>query len=362
MPPKRSVDHVIETEEGAKPPHRPLFQLSPSELLATKEYIIDLLRSGKIRPSKSPYGAPLFFIKLKNKLRGVIDYRALNRITKKNNSPIPRIDEMFDRLGGSVIFSKMDLKTGYHQVRVCPEDIEKTAFNSKYGQYEFLVMPMGLCNAPATFQTLMNDLFREHIDEFVVVYIDDLLVFSKSQEEHYKHLDIVLAKLSEHELYVGENKCQFCVPEIEFLGMFVNGKGIRIGDDRVEAVRQWPLPRSLTHLRSFIGLLQFFRIFIKDFSRIAAPLTNLTRKGGGMGRWNDSCTEAFQLLKTKLISAPVMSAPDWSKGFRCHTDACQTAVGGTLTMKVTKRPSLISLGGCRPPRRITLLTTENCWQ
>ena len=159
-----------------KPPHSPLFQLSPVELVAGKEYVQDLLKKGKIRPSKSTFGAPLFFVKNKDKpLRGVVDYGALNRITKKN-APFPRSDEMFDRLGGATVFSKPDLKTGFHQIRVRRDDIEKNAFNTKYGQFEYLVMPMGLCNAPATFQSLMNRIFYDCIDVFLVVYMDDVLI------------------------------------------------------------------------------------------------------------------------------------------------------------------------------------------
>lgn len=262
-------------------------------------------------------------MKQKGKLRGVIDYRALNRITKRNNSTIPRIDEIFDRLGGSTTFSKLDLKSGYHQVRIKPEDVDKTAFTTKYGQFEFLVMPMGLCNAPATFQALMNSIFRDHIDEFLVVYIDDLLIFSKNAEEHYKHLDIVLSRLSEHELYVGSDKCQFLVPEVEFLGLTVSGEGIKVDDERTKMFRDWRKPQSLTELRSFIGLLQYFRVFIQGFSQIAAPLTNLTRKGSGIVNCNEACTKSFELLKEKLTSAPIMKAPDWKRPFKCHTDACQ---------------------------------------
>ena len=168
-----------------------------------KEYVEDLLQKGKIRPSKSHYGSPLFFVKEGDKpLRGVVDYRGLNRITKRNNALLPRSDEMFDRLGDSRVFSRMDLKTGFHQIRVKPEHIEKTAFNTKYGQFEYLVMPMGLCNAPATFQSLMNRIFYDCIDFFIVIYMDDILIFSKDEESHYKHLKIVLERLEENKLYV----------------------------------------------------------------------------------------------------------------------------------------------------------------
>jgi len=265
LTPIRFVDHEIQTQPGEKPTYRPSFQLSPAELLASKEYVTDLLNRKKIRPSKSPYGAPLFFVKQKNGLRGVIDYRALNRITKKNRALIPRMDEMFDRLGGAQVFSKMDLKTGYHQIRIRPEDVEKTAFNTKYGQFEFLVMPMGLCNAPATFQTLMNHIFRDYMDDFVVVYIDDILIFSRNTEDHYKHLDIVLQRLKGNKLYVRRKKCEFFVEETEFLGMIVGKKGVTVAQQRCEVLRTWPKPTSLTEVRSFIGLLQFFRIFIKNF-------------------------------------------------------------------------------------------------
>ena len=195
MPPKRSVEQTIEIEDGSKPPHRSLYQTSPAELTAAKEYVEDLLKKGKIRRSKSPYGAPLFFVKDPDKLRGVVDYRALNRIKQRNNAPIPRSDEMFDRIGGARVFSRLDLKTGFHQIRMKPSDVEKTAFNTKYGQFEYLVMPMGACNAPATFQSLMNDIFHDCIDDFLCVYIDDLLIFSKDEESHMRHLEIVLSRL-----------------------------------------------------------------------------------------------------------------------------------------------------------------------
>jgi len=263
LPPERPVDHEIETKEEEKPPHRPLYQLSRKELQATKEYVEDLLEKGKIRRSKSPYGAPLFFVKDKDKpLRGVVDYRALNRITKRNNAPLPRSDEMFDLLGEAKVFSKMDLKTGFHQIRVRDKDIEKTAFNTKYGQFEYLVMPMGLCNAPATFQSLMNRIFYDCVDVFMVVYMDDLLVFSKDEESHVRHLETVLSRLQENKLYVSPKKCDFMKTEIDFLGMVVGKEGIRVNPKKVEVLRTWPKPKTLTEVRSFMGLLQFFRRFI----------------------------------------------------------------------------------------------------
>lgn len=333
LPPKRLVEHCIDTVEGSKPPHRPLYQLSPAELRAVKQYVESLLKSGKIRRSRSPYGAPLFFVKENDKLRGVVDYRALNRITKRNNAPIPRSDEMFDRIGGAKVFSRLDLKTGFHQIRVREIDVEKTAFNTKYGQFEYLVMPMGACNSPATFQTLMNQIFHDCIDDFLVVYIDDLLIFSKDEESHYAHLETVLERLKEHELYVSPKKCEFMKNEIDFLGLVIGENGIRVDERKVEILRTWPKPISLTDLRSFLGLLQFFRRFIPDFAKIAGPLTNLLKKDKGLCYWNKKCDEAFDTLKTAITNAPILVAPDWSKPFRGHVDASQSAIGGTLTQQ-----------------------------
>lgn len=331
LPPIREVDHNIEIPEGQRIPNRPIFQLSPAELLATREYIIKLLRTGKIRRSKSPYGAPLFFVKEKDKLRGVVDYRALNRITKRNNTPIPRTDEMFDQLGKAKYFSKLDLKTVFHQIRIKEEDVEKTAFNTKYGHYDSLVMPMGLCNAPATFQTLMDTIFFDCIDRCMVVYMDDLLIFSETKESHFEHLELVLQRLKQNQLYIGSKKCTFMEHKTEFLGLELGQDGIGIGSERIRVVQQWPKPKTLSELRGFIGLLQYFRRFIKNFSRMAWPLTDLTRKGKGIQAWNNSCEEAFSELKNCLCFAPILVCPNWEKSFKCHVDASQKAVGGTLS-------------------------------
>ena len=314
LPPKRCIEHEIVIDPDAKIPFRRLYQLSPRELGAAREYIADLLRRGVIRPSTSPFGAPLFFAKQPGRpLRAVVDYRALNRITKKNNAPLPRADEMFDRIGGCKYFTKMDLKTGFHQIRVKAEDIEKTAFNTKYGQFEYLVMPMGLCNAPATFQSLMNTVLREYIDIFCVVYVDDILIFSKTLEDHYDHIEKVLTKFKEYSLYVAPHKCEFVKTEIEFLGYIITPKGLKVNPKKINVIQNWPPPKNVTELRSFLGLVQYFRRFIQRFSKIAYPLTNLTRKNASLSSWNDECMEAFELLKRALVEAPVLRAPDFSR-------------------------------------------------
>lgn len=221
-PPKRSVDHANEVDRNSKPPQRPPFQLSPLELDAAKKYVEELLPKGKIRPSKSPYGALLFFVKDNDKpMLVVVDYCALNSITKRNNAPLPRSHEMFDRLGGACNFSKLDLKTGFHQNRVKPEDIKKTAFNTKYGQYEYLVMPMGLCNTPATFKSLMNCIFYDFIDDFLFFCMVQLLIFSKDEKIHLKHIETVLSRLKDDELYVSPKKREFLKESMEFLEFIV---------------------------------------------------------------------------------------------------------------------------------------------
>ena len=332
LPPKREVEHEIIIDPDAKIPFRKLYHLSPKEQEATRVYITSLLKQGVIRPSRSPFGAPLFFAKQPGRpLRGVVDYRALNAITKRNNAPLPRTDEMFDRFGGAKYFTKMDLKTGFHQIRVREIDIEKTAFNLKYGQFEYLVMPMGMANAPATFQTLMNNILREFIDVFCMVYMDDIIIFSRSLAEHREHVAAVLRKLKEHKLYVSPGKCEFMKEEIEFLGFIVTRKGLKVNPAKVKVIKEWPRPSTLRDLRAFLGLVQYFRRFIKGFSRIAAPLTNLTKKNVGLRSWDDECSKSFKFLKDSLTNAPLLRSPDWSKPFRGHIDASQEAVGGTLT-------------------------------
>lgn len=344
LPPVRAVDHSIDTEANSKPPFRRLYQLSPAELLAAKDYITENLKSGKIRPSKSPYGSPMFFAKEKDgSLRGVVDYRGLNRITKRNSTSVPRSDEMFDRLGQAKVFSKIDLKTGFHQIRIRPEDIEKTAFTTKYGQFEYTVMAMGLCNAPATFQTLMNSIFRDVIDKFLVIYLDDILIYSDSEEEHMKHVKLVLERLKENCLYISPKKCDFVKEEVEFLGLRAGKKGVRVDPAKIEVIQNWPKPENITELRGFLGLVQFFKRFIKNFSAKARPLTDLTKKDKGIAAWNDECSQSFEELKQTLISAPVLIAPDWTKPFELHVDASQYAVGATLTQNdEDRRPHVIA--------------------
>jgi hypothetical protein len=210
LPPKRTIDHAIDVIPGSEPPSRPIYRLSYLEMNELKRQLADLLQKGFIRPSVSPFGAPVLFVhKKEGSLRLCVDYRALNKITIKNRYPLPRIDELMDRLVGAKYFTKIDLYSGYHQIRIKEEDIPKTAFRTRYGHFEFLVLPFGLTNAPATFMTLMNDIFRDYLDKFVIVYLDDILIYSKTKEEHLQHVAVILQTLREHQLYAKLSKCEF---------------------------------------------------------------------------------------------------------------------------------------------------------
>ncbi|KAI3758665.1 hypothetical protein L6452_06236 [Arctium lappa] len=212
-------------------------------------------------------------------MRLCIDYRELNRVTIRNKYPLPRIDDLFDQLQGAKYFSKKDLRSGYHQLRVKEQDVSKTAFRTRYDHYEFLVMPFGLTNAPTVFMDLMNRVFSAYLDKFVIVFIDDILVFSKSKEEHEDHLRIVLGTLRDKQLYAKFSKCEFWLELVAFLGHVVSAKGITVDPAKVEVVTNWPIRTTVTEVQSFLGLAGYYRRFVEGFSSIALPLTRLLRKG-----------------------------------------------------------------------------------
>ena len=330
LPPAREVDHRIELLPGSTPPSRPTFRLSASELVELKKQLEELTKAGFIQPSKSPFGAPILFVKKKDgTMRMCVDYRALNNITVKNSYPLPRVDELFDRLQGAKYFSKIDLRSGYHQIRIDPEDVPKTAFRTRYGHYEFLVLPFGLTNAPATFMHLMHQTFRKFLDEFVLVFLDDILIFSNTLEEHERHVKQVLEVLRKEKLYAKESKCEFFKDEVEFLGHIVGRNGIRMMQDKVEAVRAWPVPARVTDVRAFLGTAGYYRKFIKDFSKTSTPLSELT-KDDVKFEWGAKQQSAFQQLKDAIVEGPVLILPDPKLPFVVHTDASGYAVGAVL--------------------------------
>ncbi|GJW14299.1 putative nucleotidyltransferase, ribonuclease H [Tanacetum coccineum] len=255
LPPQRQVEFRIELVAGAAPVARSPYRLAPSEMQELSGQLQELQDKGFIRPSHSPWGAPVLFVKKKDgSFRMCIDYRELNKLTVKNRYPLPRIDDLFDQLQGSRYFSKIDLRSGYHQLRVHEEDIPKTAFRTRYGHFEFTVMPFGLTNAPAVFMDLMNRVCKPYLDKFVIVFIDDILIYSKSKEEHEVHLRLVLELLRKEKLYAKFSKCEFWLQEVHFLGHVVNQNGIHVDPGKIEAVKNWEAPTSPTGVRLFLGL------------------------------------------------------------------------------------------------------------
>jgi len=280
MPPDRSVEFVIELVPGTAPVSKRPYSMPREELVELKKQLEELEAQGFIQPSSSPWGCPALFVKKRdtNIPRLVVDYRPLNAVTIKNRYPLPRINDLFDQLTGATVFSKMDLRSGYHQIKIRSEDIPKTAFTTRYGLYEYTVMSFGLTNAPAVFMRLMNSVFMEYLDKFVVVYIDDILIYSKTEEEHAEHLRLVLLKLREHCLYAKFSKCEFWLKELIFLGHVVSEEGVAVIPDKVQDVLDWKTPKSVKDVRSFLGLAGYYRRFIENFSKIAKPMTELLKK------------------------------------------------------------------------------------
>lgn len=333
LPPERGVEHTIELEPGATPPFRQPYRMNSVELQELRRQLDKLIEQGYIQPSASPYGAPVLFVRKKDgTMRLCIDYRALNQRTVRNRYPLPRIDDLIDALRGSQVYSKLDLAQGYHQVRIAEADIHKTAFMTRYGQFEWVVMPFGLCNAPSTFQSLMHKVFAPLLDKSVVIYLDDILVFSKDMDEHLVHLREVLQRLRDSQLRAKRSKCLFGAPEVEYLGHIVSGAGVQVEATKVKAVQEWPQPADVSQLRSFLGLCSYYRRFIGGFSRTAVPLFRLTRKEERW-HWDDAHEGAFNALKRALSEAPVLKIADPTRPFTIFTDSSDFAVGAVLSQE-----------------------------
>jgi len=330
LPPDREIAFEIELLPGTAPISKAPYRMAPAELKELRVQLQEMLDKGFIRPSFSPWGAPVLFVKKKDgTLRMCIDYRELNKVTIKNKYPLPRIDDLFDQLKGATTFSKIDLRSGYHQLKIREEDIPRTTFRTRYGHYEFLVMPFGLTNAPAAFMDLMNRVFREYLDKFVIVFIDDILIYSRDPQEHAEHLRIALHTLKKHQLYAKFSKCEFWLDKVHFLGHVVSKEGITVDPTKVEAVEKWPVPKSVTEIRCFLGLAGYYRRFVEGFSRLAAPLTALTRKDRRY-EWTDRCEQSFREIKRRLISAPVLTIPEEGEKFDIYSDASKTGLGAVL--------------------------------
>nr|AAQ56486.1 putative polyprotein [Oryza sativa Japonica Group] len=330
MPPKRDIEFRIDLVPGTTPIHKRPYRMAANELAEVKRQVDDLLQKGYIRPSSSPWGAPVIFVEKKDHTqRMCVDYRALNDVTIKNKYPLPRIDDLFDQLKGAIVFSKIDLRSGYHQLRIKEEDIPKTAFTTRYGLFECTVMSFGLTNAPAFFINLMNKVFMEYLDKFVVVFIDDILIYSRTKEEHEEHLRLALEKLREHQLYAKFSKCEFWLSEVKFLGHVISAGGVAVDPSNVESITNWKQPKTVSEIRSFLGLAGYYRRFIENFSKIAKPMTRLLQKDVKY-KWSEECKQSFQELKNRLISAPILILPDPKKGFQVYCDASQLGLGCVL--------------------------------
>jgi hypothetical protein len=329
MPPERKVEFAIELLPGTAPISKRAYRVSGPELVELKKQIDELSEKGYIRPSTSPWAAPVPFVEKKDGTRRMcIDYRALNEVTIKNKYPLPRIEDLFDQLRGASVFSKIDLRSGYHQLRIRPLDIPKTTFITKYGLYEFTVMSFGLTNAPAFFMNLMNSVFMDYLNKFVVVFIDDILIYSQSKEEHVAHLRMVLQRLREHQLYAKLSTFEFWINEVLFLGHIINKDGLAVDPKKVVAILNWKAPTDALRIKSFIGLAGYYRQFIEGFSKIAKPMTALLSNKVEF-KWTQKC-QAFEALKEKLTTTPVLVLPDVHKPFSVYCDACYTGLGCVL--------------------------------
>ena len=330
LPPDRGDAMKIETDPTADPPFRPVIRLSIAELDELRRQLDQLLAAGFIKPSTSPYGAPVLFVRKKDgTLRLCVDYRGLNKITRKNRHPLPRIDELLDRFRGARYFSKLDLLSGYHQQRLFGPHTHKTAFRCRYGHFEFNVVPFGLTNAPASFSNMMLRVLDPALDKWVVVYLDDLLIYSKTKVEHLKHLRSVLVLLRKNGLYAKLSKCSFMQEETEFLGHTITKEGLKTSDGLTKAIRNWPTPKNTKDVQQFLGLAQFYQQYVSGFAKIALPLSSLLANNTPF-TWTDEQHAAFLHLKVAICSSPVLSIFDPDLTTIVETDASGYAVGAVL--------------------------------
>ncbi|KAE8216955.1 hypothetical protein CF319_g8841, partial [Tilletia indica] len=331
LPEHRHYDHKITLQPGTTPTFGPIYSLTNGEHTALRSYIDEMLDKGFIRPSSYPAGSPVLFVpKSDGSLRLCVDYRALNNITVKDRYAIPKIDDLLDFITGSRIFSKIDPRGAYNLLRIAHDEEWKTAFRTRFGSFEYLVMPFGLCNAPSSFQRFMNDIFRDLQGVIVVIYLDDILIFSKNREDHTKHVQQVLERLRSAQLYAKPEKCSFFQESVEFLGYKISASGVEMVTDKVDSVLSWPEPKTVKDLQSFLGFANFYRRFIWKYSQVTSPLTALLRKNNTWN-WTPQCQEAFDTLKRAFTSASILQHFDPARPITMETDASDYALAAVIS-------------------------------
>ena len=334
LPPHRTYDHQIPLEEGKSPPFGPIYSLSEHELKTLREYLEENLAKGFISPSDSPAASPILFVKKKDgSLRLCVDYRGLNRITIRNRYPLPLIDELLDRLREARFFTRIDLRGAYNLLRIAKGDEWKTAFRTRYGLFQYNVMPFGLTNAPASFQHLMNDTFKDMLDRSLIIYLDDLLIYSSTLKQHQEHVSAVLARLRQAGLYAKAEKCQFSTSQTEFLGFVVSDQGVAMDPSKTEVITTWPVPKSVHDVQVFLGFCNFYRKFIPQYSRTAYPLTQLLRKEAQSApfAWHNDAQHAFEQLRSAFGTDTILRHFDPTRPIIVETDASDFAVAAVLS-------------------------------
>ncbi|CAA0836889.1 Uncharacterized mitochondrial protein AtMg00860, partial [Striga hermonthica] len=330
--PHREFDHRIPLVEEGRAVHVHPYRYAHFQKAEIERQVGEMLESGLIQHSTSPFSSPVLLAKKKDRTwRFCTDYCALNAATVKDRFPIPSVDDMLDELGGARYFSKLDLRAGYHQIRLAKEDVPKTAFRTHQGHYEYLVMPFGLCNAPSTFQFAMNSIFKRYLRKFVLVFFDDILVYSKTWADHLEHLRVVLGILEANSFYIKPSKCSFAQEVVEYLGHFIFHDGVKVDPRKIEAMVGWPKPTSLMQLRGFLGLTGYYRKFVKDYGTIAKPITEMTKKGAF--KWTEASEKAFEELKEAMTTTPVLAMPRFDVLFEIHSDASDIGIGAVLVQE-----------------------------
>ncbi|KAL0199954.1 hypothetical protein M9458_003141, partial [Cirrhinus mrigala] len=341
LPPHRPYDCAIELLPGTMPTRGRVFPLSQPETESMKQYIEEEPAKGFIRPSTSPASAGFFFVKKKDgSLRPCIDYRSLNEITVKYRYPLPLVPSALEQLRSAKYFTKLDLRSAYNLIRIREGDEWKTAFSTTTGHYEYLVMPFGLSNSPSIFQAFVNEVFRDMLHRYVIVYIDDILIYSENLESHVTHVRSVLHRLIANKLYAKLPKYEFHQTKISFLGYVISNEGVTMDDKKVSAVVNWPKPRTIKDLQRFLGFANFYRRFIRNFSQIAAPLTSMTRRGPKTLYWTPESNQAFQNLKDRFTTAPILRHPDPEREFVVEVDASNSGIGAILSQRHGNPPKL----------------------